>query len=232
MVCIQCLTMIYKHGEAYQVKLLLKLLVCIVDTKLLKAVDVKRFKAEDKGNKDHIRNGHMRDQKHQAAGGEVIVVSALPINVQNTNESMLLSWSLQCIIYPLDNAIKQMGIDLLGEGISGIYSPLYGLRLHHRLGRQNDPPIAQPTRQPFCTHAQQLTEERQVWITGLEDMQIKLCIAPGTSQTKKAFRLSEVRLTGTDDFPSPEFLIWTFPKCKMAAKTLNTSDWKSSFNPG
>lgn len=34
--------------DAYQVKLLLKLFVGIVDTKLFKAVDVKCFKAENK----------------------------------------------------------------------------------------------------------------------------------------------------------------------------------------
>lgn len=39
--------MIWDDGDPYQVKLLLKLLVCIVDTKLFEAVDVKRFKAED-----------------------------------------------------------------------------------------------------------------------------------------------------------------------------------------
>lgn len=39
---------ICKDGDTYQVKLLLKLLICVVDTKLFKAVDVKCFKAEDK----------------------------------------------------------------------------------------------------------------------------------------------------------------------------------------
>lgn len=39
---------IWFSGDAYQVKLLLKLFICIVDTKLFKAVDVKCFKAEDK----------------------------------------------------------------------------------------------------------------------------------------------------------------------------------------
>lgn len=58
--------MIWEHGDAYQVKLLLKLLICIVDTKLFKAVDVKCFKAEDKGNKDPITNGPVSDQKPKA----------------------------------------------------------------------------------------------------------------------------------------------------------------------
>lgn len=39
---------------------------------------------------------------------------ALPINVQNTYESVLLSRNLQSVVYPVDNAVKQMGVDLLG----------------------------------------------------------------------------------------------------------------------
>ena len=50
-----CFVMIRDGGDAYQVKLLLKLFICIVDAKLFKAVDVKRFKAEDKGHRDHIK---------------------------------------------------------------------------------------------------------------------------------------------------------------------------------
>lgn len=42
-------------GNAYQVELLLKLLICIVDTKLFKAVDVECFKAEEKGCQDHVK---------------------------------------------------------------------------------------------------------------------------------------------------------------------------------
>lgn len=56
----ECFAMIWDDGDAYQVKLLLKLLICIVDTKLLKAVDVERFKAEDKGHQDHIRNWQLK----------------------------------------------------------------------------------------------------------------------------------------------------------------------------
>lgn len=47
--------MIRDDRDAYQVKLLLELFICIVDTKLLKAVDVKRLKAEDKGHRDQIK---------------------------------------------------------------------------------------------------------------------------------------------------------------------------------
>lgn len=37
-------------------------------------------------------------------------------------------------------------------------------------------------------------------------------------------RVSELGLTGMDDLSPPESLISTFPKCKMAARTLKTSD--------
>ena len=72
-----------------------------------------------------------------------------------------------------------MGVDLLGECVSGIHCPLLGHRLHHRLRHQDDPPMTQPTHQLYSAHLQQLTEDRQVWITGLEDRQIKSCIKPG-----------------------------------------------------
>lgn len=50
-----CFAMVLDSVDAYQVKLLLQLFICIVDTKLLKAVDVKCFKAVDKGHQDHIK---------------------------------------------------------------------------------------------------------------------------------------------------------------------------------
>ena len=53
--CTQCFSMIWDTGVAYQVKLLLKLFICIVDTKLLKAVDVKGFKAEEKKHRNEFR---------------------------------------------------------------------------------------------------------------------------------------------------------------------------------
>lgn len=40
--------------------------------------------------------------------------SALPINVQNTYESVLLPWNLQRCVYPVNNTVKHMGVDLLG----------------------------------------------------------------------------------------------------------------------
>lgn len=40
--------MCWYSDDAYQVKLLLKLFICIVDTKLFEAVDVKCFKADRK----------------------------------------------------------------------------------------------------------------------------------------------------------------------------------------
>lgn len=80
--------------------------------------------------------------------------SALPVNVQNAYERVLLCWNLQGSVYPVNDTVKEVGVDLLGEGISGIYCPLFGHRLHHRLSHQNDPPMAQPTHQPVRAHTQ------------------------------------------------------------------------------
>lgn len=92
----------------------------------------------------------------------------LPVNVQNTNESVLLSRNLQSRVYPVNNEVKQVGVELLGEGISGVYRPLFGLGLHHRLSYQDDPPVAQPAFQPLGAHPQQLAEGHQVWVTELQ----------------------------------------------------------------
>lgn len=85
---------------------------------------------------------------------------------------MLLSWDLQRCVYPVNNTVEQVGVDLLGEGISGVYCLVFGYWLHHCLSHQNNPPMAQPTHQPPCTHTQQLTEDCQMGITGLKDIQI------------------------------------------------------------
>lgn len=100
--------------------------------------------------------------------GERAATSALPVNVQNTYESVLLSRNLQRRVYPVNNEVKQVGVQLLGKGISGVYCPLFGLGLHHRLSYQDDPPVAQPACQPLVAHPQQLAEGHQVWVTELK----------------------------------------------------------------
>lgn len=93
----------------------------------------------------------------------------LPINVQHSDESVLLPRNLQHSVYPGHDAVKQVGVDLLGEGVSGVDRPLPGLRLHQRLSRQNDPAMAQPACQPLCLHGQQLAEDSQVRVTELKE---------------------------------------------------------------
>lgn len=154
---------------AYQVKLLLELFICVVDTELFEAVDVKRFKAED--DKQHIyvkaapKENSIQDQN--------LCIFSLPVNVQNAYEGVLLSRNLQRRVNPVDDAVEQMSIDLLSQGVPGIYCPLLGHRLHDRFSHQNDPPMAQPAHQPLCAHSQQVTEGGQVWIVRLKDIQVK-----------------------------------------------------------
>lgn len=97
------------------------------------------------------------------------IYGILPINVQDTYEGVLLSRDSQCRVYPGDDAVKQVGVDLLGEGISGIHRLHLGHRLHHRLRHQDDPAMTQPTHQLVCSHTQQLTEDRQMRISRLKD---------------------------------------------------------------
>lgn len=110
----------------------------------------------------------MSKKSQRQVAGEKAASSELPVNVQNTDESVLLSRDLQRRVYPVNNEVKQVGVELLGEGISGVYCPLFGLGLHHRLSYQDDPPVAQPVRQPLGAHPQQLAEVHEVWVTELE----------------------------------------------------------------
>lgn len=59
----------------------------------------------------------------------------LPINVQNSDEGVLFSGSLQRPVDPGYDAVEQVGVHLLGQSVSGIDRPLLRLRLHHGLGR-------------------------------------------------------------------------------------------------
>lgn len=189
------------RAPTYQVELLLKLFICIIDTKLFKAVDVERFKAEQKG----------QQPPSKTADSDMIVkplkLPYLPINVQHSNESVLFSRNLQRSVYPGYDAVKQVGVDLLGEGISGVYRPLLGLRLHQRLSRQNDPAMAQPACQRLRLHGQQLTEDSQVRVTELEEKRVTGWSAtvppsrPTGAQTHRNGRLVASRIS---DFHIPQ----------------------------
>lgn len=79
-------------GGTHQVELLLELLVCIVDAKLLKAVDVKRFKAA--GQRTSRSRRYVIQIKHERLRIKKNNVRALPVNIQNADESVLLSRDL------------------------------------------------------------------------------------------------------------------------------------------
>lgn len=133
---------------------------------------------------------------------------------------MLFYGSLQRPVYPGYDAVKQVGVHLLGQSISGIDRPLLRLRLHQRLGRQNDPPMAQPAHQLLRLHGQQLAEEDQVWVTELQERKATLKGVVVRSPPLKR----DLRLTDMDELSRPESRISTLPKCKMAANTLKTLD--------
>ena len=44
----------------------------------------------------------------------------LPVDVQHSDESVLPPGDLQRSVYPGYDAVKQVGVELLGQGISGI----------------------------------------------------------------------------------------------------------------
>lgn len=166
--------------------------------------------------------------KEEKAQGKIFkkrdALFAVPINVQNTNESVLFSWNLQRRVDPGDNGVKQVSIDLLGQSISAGNRSLFGHRLYNRFSHQNNPTIAQPSHQLSCAHTQQVAERRQVWIVQLQYIYALSLLFYLEALLNSACILFRKTPTVADDFSSPELLISTFPKCKIAARTLNTSD--------
>lgn len=71
----------------------------------------------------------------------------------------------------MDDPVKQMGVDLFGQGISGIDGTFFGLWLHHRLRWQDYPSVTKPAAHVLHVHAHQVTEYGQVRISGLERKQ-------------------------------------------------------------
>lgn len=58
------------RAPTYQVELLLKLLIRIVDAKLFKAVDVEGFKAEQKGRQPPVKDSRL-GRAHRAAAAAI-----------------------------------------------------------------------------------------------------------------------------------------------------------------
>lgn len=96
-------------------------------------------------------------------------VGESPVNIQDADESVLLPGNLEGRVDLADDAVKQVCVDLLGQGVPCVHRPPLGLRLHHRLGHQDNPPVAKPVGQVLGTHTQQLAEDPQVRVVTLED---------------------------------------------------------------
>ena len=80
---------------------------------------------------------------------------------------MLYSRDFERCVDLLDDAVEQLGVDLLGEGVAGAGRPLRGHRLHHCLRHKHHPAVAQPATQLRGADMQQVAEHHQVGVTGL-----------------------------------------------------------------
>lgn len=102
-------------APTYQIELLLKLFVGVIDAKLFEAVNVEGFEAERKGRQPPGQKQPIRVWPPSRPKPPY-----LPINVQHADEGVLFSGNLQRPVYPGDDAVKEVGVDLLGQSVSGV----------------------------------------------------------------------------------------------------------------
>lgn len=93
---------------------------------------------------------------------------ALPIDIQHPNEGVLFGGRVQGLIDVLHNPVKEMGVNVFGQGISGV--DRLGIRhvLHIGLGGGHQLPAAQPVLHLLLLYTQQPTEMMQICVIPLQ----------------------------------------------------------------
>lgn len=92
---------------------------------------------------------------------------ALPVDVQDPNEGVLFARELQRLVNPLHNEIKEVGVDLFGQGVTGVEGLGFGHGLDDGLGGSHDPSVAQPPFHFGTFYLQQSTKYVKVLIIQL-----------------------------------------------------------------
>lgn len=104
--------------------------------------------------------------RHQrpAAGGTV-----LPVDVQDPDEGVLLEGGVEGLVDMPHYPAKQLGVDVLGQGVARVDHLLQGHGLDVGLRGGDQLAMAQPMLHLTVLHPQQLAEVAQVFILGLEE---------------------------------------------------------------
>ena len=119
----------------------------------------------------------------------------VPVDVEDTNEGVLFDVGDQGFINVLHNPVEELGVDMFGQGITGVGGLQAGEGLDICLCGCLQLPVAQPLRHVLVSHTYQLTERRQVAIVGLrQEKEIFIRGKPKWCQVWKRWILS-FRLT-------------------------------------
>lgn len=92
----------------------------------------------------------------------------VPVDVEDSNERVLLHISDQSLIDMLYNPVEELGVDVFGEGIASVGGLKARKRLDVSLVGRFQLPVAQPLGHVLVGYANQLAKSRQVPIVGLE----------------------------------------------------------------
>ena len=112
----------------------------------------------------------MPARRHQRPAGSG---AGLPVDVQDSNEGVLLEGGVQGLVDVLHDPVEQLGIDVLGQGVARIDHLLQGHGLDVGLRGGDQLAMAQPMLHLTELHAQQAAEVAQVLILRLEETQEK-----------------------------------------------------------
>ena len=90
-----------------------------------------------------------------------------PINIQHTDKRMLLDSRMECLIDMIYNPVKELGIDVLGQCITGISGLQLGDGLDVRLCGSGQLPMAEPVTHLLKGHTHEVTEDAEGFMLGL-----------------------------------------------------------------
>lgn len=108
-----------------------------------------------------------------------------PVNIKDANESVWLPGNFERRVDPADDAVKHVGVDLLGQSVAGVHRPPLWLWLDQRLGHQDDPAVAQPVGQALGANPQELAEDLQVRVVALGDIALPVRLDYTINRTTK-----------------------------------------------
>ena len=91
----------------------------------------------------------------------------LPINVQHTDKRVLFDSRMENLIDMIYNPVKELGIDVLGQCITGIRGLQLGDGLDVCLRGSSQLPMAEPVTHLLKVHSHEVTEDAERFMLGL-----------------------------------------------------------------